>query len=59
MWDEKSVPSSNSVELKPVSVVSLKLVSFACEWAIVSIFSIVDASREVFAFSGTFVKRNC
>ena len=45
--DEKNVPSSNNVELKSVSAVSWIQVSISCEWITVSIFSIVDASRDV------------
>ena len=52
---EKSVPSSNDVELKSVSVVSLMQVSVGCVWIIVSLFSIGRASRDVFVFSGMFV----
>ena len=59
VWDEKSVPSSSSVELKSVSVLSFKVDFIGCDWIIVSIFAFVcigDASRDVFVFSEIFVK---
>ena len=46
------------MELKSVSIVSRKLLSISCKWTLVYIFSKVDASREVFEFSGIFVKAN-
>ena len=45
VFNEKSVQSSNNVELKSVFVVSLIQVSVGSEWTIVSLFYIGDASR--------------
>ena len=47
--DEQSIPSSSSVEAW------FRLESIGCEWIIVSIFPIGDASRDVFVFSVLFV----
>ena len=55
---EKSNPLSTSVELKSVSVVSLKFASVGREWNVVSILTVGDASSNVFALSGMFVKVN-
>ena len=51
LCDEKSVPLSNSVELKSVSVVSSKFESICHERTMSSMFSIGDASRDVLVFS--------
>ena len=55
VFDEKSVPSSNNVDLKSVSAVSLIQVSVGCEWTIVSVSHFGNAPRGIFVFSGRFV----
>ena len=54
--DEKTVPSSKKMELKSVSVDSCIRVSDCWGWISACMFSIGDASREVFVFSGMFVQ---